>query len=167
MAAALADWRPSVQDVANLVPERTGAIAIDVGGTLVPRASFDADTLPTATQVEGLVRGVQSEVVSTVGAMPEALAVAPSGGTIGESPAGHVVALGAASLVESQFYPDLQGPGGPGAVLEDRYRRALTALAKAAVDLDAGTDPGDAPRAVAHFPATVALGLATTPWEAW
>lgn len=165
--ASLEAWLPTVSDVANLVPERTGAL--DVNGDLVPRASFDADTVPTATQVAGLVRGVQSEVVAEVGVMPDALCVVPAGGTIGESPAGHVVALGAAALVESQFYPDMQGggPDSPSTTLERRYRAALKALVKAANDIDAGTDPGNQPHPVGAFPATVAYGLATTPWEQW
>jgi hypothetical protein len=164
--ASLEAWRPTVQDVANLVPERTGARDL-ASGDLAPKGTFDADTLPTGVQVLGIVRGVQSEVVSRVGTMPTELATAPPGGTIGESPAGHVVALGAAALVESQFYPDMQGPDGPGTVLERRYAAALTALAKAAADIDSGSDPGDTPRAKASFPATVPLGLATTPWEQW
>lgn len=164
--ASLEAWRPTVSDVANLVPQRTGAV--DVAGELVPRASFDTDTMPTATQVAGLVRGVQSEVVAVVGLMPDALCVVPEDGTIGESPAGHVVALGAAALVESQFYPDMQlGGESSVATLAARYRDALKALAKAANDIDAGADPGDMPKAVASFPATVAYGLATTPWEQW
>lgn len=164
--ATLEAWRPAVSDVANLVPTRTGAL--DVGGDLVPRASFDAATTPTATQVEGLIRGVQSEVASEVGTMPAALCAVPAGGTIGESPAGHVVALGAAALVEGQFYPDLQlGGDSPSAVLERRYRLALASLVKAANEIGAGADAGDTPKPVGAFPATVALGLATTPWEAW
>lgn len=164
--ASLEAWRPAVQDVANLVPQRTGAISVD--DELVPRANFDADTVPTATQVAGLIRGVQSEVVSLVGDMPTALTLAPSGGTKGESPAGHVVALGAAALVESQFYPDMQlGGDSSAATLDRRYRESLKALAIAANEIGAGTDPGNRPKPVAAFPNTVAMGLATTPWEAW
>jgi hypothetical protein len=166
VAASLEAWRPTVADVANLVPERTGAV--DVNGALVPRASFDADTVPTDVQVAGLIRGVQNEVVPLTGAMPVQLTVIPSGGTIGESVAGHVVALGAASLVESQFYPDMQlGGDNPATVLDRRYRAALAALVKAVNEILAGTDPGDQPRPVGAFPATPQLGLATTPWETW
>ena len=164
MAAALEAWRPTVRDVANLVPERTGALD---GEGLVLRGTFDDDTRPTADAVAGLVRGVQSEVVARVGAMPEALAVVPSGGTIGESAAGHVVALGAAALVESQCYPDLQGPEGPAVILERRYQAALTALVGAKDGIDAGADPGGLPKPAASFPATVDYGMATTPWEQW
>lgn len=163
--AALTAWLPTVQDVANLVPERTGA---SNPAGLVLRPSFDATTHPTATQVAGLIRGVQSEVFAVVGVMPDALCVAPEGGTIGESPGGHVVALGSAALVESQFYPDMQGgTDSAAAVLERRYLAALKALAGAAVDIDAGTDPGDHPMPVGAFPPTVAYGMATTPWEKW
>lgn len=164
--AALSAWLPTVQDIANLVPERTGAS--DAAG-LVLRPSFDANTQPTAVQVAGLIRGVQSEVVAMVGDMPAALCLVPAGGTIGESPAGHVVALGSAALVESQFYPDMQGGGNdsPAAVLERRYLAALKALVMAAGDINAGTDPGDTPMPVGAFPDTVAMGLASTPWERW
>lgn len=162
MAAAPEAWRPTVADVAALVPTRTGAV--DAAGVVL-RATFDATTTPTDTQVLGLIRGVQSEVIATVGAMPAALAVVPSGGTIGESPAGHVVALGAAALVESQYYPDMQlGGESPAAVLERRYRLALAALASAANDIDGGLDPGDMVAAVALFPA---LTHAPTEFERW
>ncbi len=161
--AALEAWRPGVGDVANLVPERTGR---DDAG--VPRPTFDADTVPTDVQVAGLIRGVQNEVVPLIGDMPAALCLAPAGGTIGESPAGHVVALGAAALVEAQFYPDLQlGTDSPAAMLDRRYRLALTALAKAANEINAGTDPGDQPLPTGAFPATVRAGMATTFWERW
>lgn len=163
MTAALPAWLPAVGDVANLVPYRTGDNLGNLQGT------FTAATNPTATQVAGLLRGVQSEVAAVVGAMPDALALVPAGGTIGESPAGHVVALGAAALVESQFYPDLQLGGGdsPGSALDRRYRAALAALAAAANSLGTGTDPGDMVRPVGTFPGTVGRGLATTPWERW
>lgn len=166
MAASPEAWRPDVQSVANLVPTRTGAA--DAAG-VVPRGTFDADTEPTADQVAGLIRGVQSEVMTLVGAMPDVLAAIPSGGTIGESPAGHVVALGAASLVEAQFYPDMQGSGAdaPAAVLERRYKTALAALATAAKEINAGQDPGDPPRPVGTFPDTVAWGRGTSEWERW
>ena len=164
--ATLEAWRPTAADVAALIPERTGAENED--GTLETRGTFDADTTPTATQVDGLVRGVQSEVVSVVGTMPAALTLVPPGGTIGESPAGHVVALGTAALVESGFFPDSQlGVESPAGRLEARYRTALAALVKAANELSAGVDPGDTPKASGAFPATVPLGLATTPWEPW
>jgi len=160
--ASLEAWLPTVQNVADLVPHRTGNLTGAAQGT------FTTLTVPTAVQVQGLIRGVQSEVVALIGAMPDALAVVPTGGTIGESPAGHVVALGSAALVESSFYPDLQlGGDSAAAVLERRYRLALAALATAAVDLGAGTDPGDQTKPVGSFPATVAYGLATTPWERW
>jgi hypothetical protein len=166
MVAALAAWLPTAQDVANLVPNRTGAI--DVNDVLVPRANFDVDTVPTATQVLGLARGVQSEVAAVIGAMPDQLAVFPTGGTTGESSAGHVVALGAAALIETGFYPDQQlGGDSPSAVMERRFRAALAALARAALDINSGTDPGDQPRPSAAFPDTIAWGRATTSWESW
>lgn len=162
MAAALGTWRPTVGDVARLVPTRTlAADGTDTG-------TFGATTKPTATQVEGLIRGVQSEVVALVGAMPERLAEVPVGGTIGDSPAGHVVALGTAALVESQFYPDPAAGGDASSTLLDRrYSAALKGLAKAANDISAGGDPGDAVYPAATFPDTVARGLATSSFETW
>lgn len=153
--ASLEAWRPSVQDVANLVAERTGAV--DVNGELVPRGTFDADTTPTDTQVLALIAGVQTEVWAAVGGVSDALSDA----------AQWAVALGTAALVETQFYGDMQGPGGPGEVLTDRYRSAVAALVKADADTDDGADHGARAVAVGYFPATVPLGLATTPWEPW
>lgn len=164
MSAPLEAWRPTVADVANLVPERTSAP--NGSGGMGPLGTFDATTTPTGDQVAGLIRGVQNEVAPQVGSMPDSLCVAPSGGTIGESPAGHVVALGAAALVETQFYPDMgMGTESPGTVLDRRYRLALAALVKAANDINAGSLAGVPPKPVAAFPDTVALGLATSFWE--
>lgn len=155
--AALEAWRPSVADVAALVPSR-----------VAPGITFSSSTKPTDLQVEGLIRGVQNEVVPFVGTMPDELCLVPSGGTIGESPAGHVVALGAAALVEGQFFPDLQlGADSPVILLNNRYQAALKALAKAAYEIAEGQAPGDAPKPVGAFPATVRSGMATTFWERW
>lgn len=160
MAAALEAWRPTPADIARLVPTRTlAADGTDTG-------TFGATTKPTATQVEGLIRGVQSEVVAVVGAMPERLALVPAGGTVGDSPAGHVVALGTAALVESQFYPDPAAGGDASSTLLDRrYQAALKGLAKAAIDIYAGADPGDSPMPAYMFPDTLARGLATSQFE--
>lgn len=165
MPAALTDWRPTVAEVASVIPQRTG----DRDGDA--QASFTADTVPTATQVESIVRQIQSEVATRIGAMPVALTVAPVGGTIGESPAGRVVVVGAAAQVEDSFYPDLQlGGESLAARLWERYRTLLDALAASAADLATDGTLGTAvavPRPSAAFPDTVGAGYGTTPWERW
>lgn len=136
-------------------------------------STFTADTLPRASQVEEMIAGVQSEVITAVGEMPAALyaptPTASGPGGPGTSPAGHVVALGAAFMVERDFYPDQQGPGGPAALLWTQYQAGLKALSKAADDLDVdGDDPiGTGGLPSWAFPDTVARGLATTHWEGW
>lgn len=148
MGAALAEWAPTVRDVANIVPDRTGDVAVHDG-------TFDTTTVPTAVQVAGLVRQIQSEIVAVVGAMPASLVVVPDGGTIGESVAGHVVALGAAYHVELDFYPDQQLTGQSRAsMLREDYLRVLKSLAQAVNDADGGIDPGGTLAPTATFPVT-------------
>ena len=147
MTAALGDWRPSVADVAEIIPDRTGDIDVHAG-------TFDATTVPTATQVQGLIRQIQAEVVGVVGAMPSDLVVIPEGGGIGDTQPGHVVALGAAYMVELSFYPDQQLAGTSRAeMLREDYLRERGNLATAANSVDTGTDPGDPLRPTATFPA--------------
>lgn len=165
MATDPALWRPTVKDVADVVPTRTA----EPGGG--PGATFTALTLPTDNQVEGLIAGIQSEVATAVGDVPVELTVpmatASGPGGPGTSPAGHVVALGAGFMVERDFYPDAQGPGGPAALLWQQYQAALKALSAAVDAIGGGADPGDALMPSWSFPDTVARGLATTPWDRW
>lgn len=123
-------WRPTVQDVANVVPQRTG----DAQG--LAQGTFTAATVPTADQVEGLIAQVQAEVLTRVGAVTDELATpVAEGGRPAQTPAGHVVAVGAAAYVEMSFYPDL--PEGATSLWE-RYQALLTALVGAVA-------PGDQP----------------------
>jgi hypothetical protein len=163
MAVDPATWRASVQDVANVIPQRTGDPAGAAQGT------FTATTVPTGAQVEGIIRGVQAEVLTAVGEVTEELATpVAAGGGPGETMAGHVVAVGAAAYVEMSFYPDL--PEGATS-LWDRYQALLAALVGAAAP---GTQPG-LPGAEAgaerpmnadwSFPASVQTGVGTSTWE--
>lgn len=147
MPVPMTAWRPTVAEVAAVIPHRTG----DKEGTA--QGTFTFDTVPTVEQVESVVRQIQSEVAAVIGDMPDALAAAPAGGTVGESMAGRVVILGVAADIERSFYPDLQLAGDSvAAQLAQRYRDALAALANAAVDADAGSDPGDPLLPTAVFP---------------
>lgn len=160
MATDPATWRPTVADIAALVAHRAG----DRDGAAV--ASFSANSVPTASQVEALVSQVQAEVATRIGDVPTALAtpVASNSGP-GGTPAGRVVALGAASYVELQFWPDLQlGGQGPAQQLWERYQVALDALVAASADIAddgvLGSDPVMKPSY--RFPDTASIGRATT-----
>lgn len=165
MPTPMTAWRPTVAEVASVIPHRTGDIDGEAQGT------FTATTVPTAVQVESVIRQIQSEVATRIGDMPTPLTVAPTGGTVGESPAGRVVAVGAAAEIERAFYPDEQlGPNSPASLLAARYNELLTALIAAAADLAEDDELGTAeasPRPTAYFPDTVSYGVATTPWERW
>ena len=160
--ADYADWRPTVADVAAIVAQRTG----DPDGDA--RSSFRSDTTPSATQVETLIAQVQSRVATRVGVMPDDLAaeLVPGDGP-GSTPAGHVVALGAAALVELQFWPDMaQGGESPATQLREWYMAALDELAASAEDIRSDGELGTQPvRPAWAFPDTVGTGRATTPWE--
>lgn len=164
---ATADWRPTVKDVADLVPTRTAE-----PGSGGPASTFTTLTIPTAEAVEGLIAGTQAAVIGAVGEVPVGtlttpVATASGPGTPGTSPAGHVVALGAAFAVERDFYPDMQGGSGPAALLWAQYQSELKALIKAIDDLTGGDDIGGALLPQWSFPDTVAQGLASTHWEGW
>ena len=149
-------WAPSVQDVANLVPHRTG----DPDGAA--QGTFTATTVPTAAQVQGLIRQVQSEVEAEVGdELPPELTGAPAGGTVGEGPAGHVVALGAASYVETQFY----GTSPNDDALWPRFLRALAALRAGASGITSGGDVGSQLGASYAFPDLLGTGVGASWWS--
>ncbi len=151
MSAAPTDWRPAVADVAAVLAQRTGDRHGDA------QATFTADTVPTSAQVAMIVGQVQAEVATRIGAMHAALATPlVVGDGPGATPAGHVVAVGAASYVELQFYPDQQlNTDSPASALWLRYRTLLDDLARAAADL---ADDG-----VLDGAATVLLPAATFP----
>ncbi len=157
-------WRPSVADVAAIVSHRTG------DRTGMARLSFTSESVPNAAQVDRIIRQVQAEVAAVTGAMPAELTVA-NDGAMGpaSSPAGHVVALGAASYVELQFWPDQQlGVESVASQLWDRYVASRADLVKAVEDIRSGQEPGTEPsqvRPVASFPDAVGLGVGTSLWE--
>lgn len=160
-----ATWRPTVPEIAALLAQRPG----DAAG--VAQTSFSADTVPTDTQVAVIIGQVQGEVIAETGDMPAALAAVPVvGDPASASPAGNVVALGAAARVERQFFPDLQSFGtSPASQWHDDYVRALAALVKAVEELRAGevigTDGVDALLPSWNFPAAVQTGAGTSTWE--
>lgn len=165
MATDPATWRPTVAEIAALLAQRPG----DSAG--VAQTSFDTDTVPTATQVAIIIGQVQGEVISETGAMPAVLALVPvDGDPVSASPAGNVVALGAAARVERQFFPDLQSFGtSVASQWHDDYVRALAALVKAVEDIKAGGDVGTDETAELlgswAFPAAVQTGFGTSTWE--
>lgn len=167
MATDPATWRPTVAEVAALLAQRPG----DSAGAA--QTSFTADTVPTATQVATIIGQVQGEVIAETGDMPAELAAVPVvGDAISASPAGNVVALGAAARVERQFFPDLQTFGdSPASQWQALYEAAKAALVKAVEDLNSdgevGTDEAAGLMPAFAFPATVQTGLATTPWESY
>lgn len=158
-------WRPTVAEIAALLAQRPG----DSAG--VAQTSFDADTVPTATQVAVVIGQVQGEVIAETGDMPAELATVPvAGDPASASPAGNVVALGAAARVERQFFPDLASFGTSlASQWHDDYVRALAALVKAVEDIrsggEVGTDEDDVLMPTWAFPAAVETGRGTSTWE--
>lgn len=156
-------WRPTVADVAAIVFQRAGRAA---DGQAV--GTFDATTTPTAEQVENQIRQVQAEVRTRIGDPPESLTTAIDDGGPGSTAAGRVVAVGAASYVELQFYPDNQGGAdSPAVQLWERYQALLTGLATAVADLASDEVLGSETRVQSRwaFPDTVAAGIGTSHWE--
>lgn len=160
MATDPALWRPSVASVAAIVAQRPG----DATGTA--QTSFTATTVPSATQVATIIGQVQGEIIAETGDMPAALAAVPvAGDDISASPAGRVVALGAAAYVELQFFPDLQTfSESVSSQLWDRYVAAKAALVAAVADLRAGEVIGD-DEAQALLPAWSFPATGTSSWE--
>ncbi len=149
-----AAWRPTVQDVANIVPLRT------VGPNGRPGGNFTLDTIPTSAQVEGLITQVQSEVLTRVGDVTDAQAtpLRPGDGPA-STRAGHVVAVGAAAYVELDFYPDMPEAG---QTLWERYDKLLAGLAGAPVDGGGGPVLERPVSSQWSFPAA-----GTGDWERW
>ncbi len=152
-----------MQDVANIVPNRTIGLNGRPGGTFTP------DTVPTAAQVEGLITQVQSEVLNrteVTDAQATPLMVNGVAGGPASTRAGHVVAVGAAAYVELSFYPDMPEAG---TSLWERYTALLDALAGApAPGEPAG--PGVVERPPSpdwSFPASVQSGYGTSDWQRW
>lgn len=164
MATDPATWRPTVAEVAALLAQRPG----DSAG--VAQTSFDADTVPTDTQVAVIIGQVQGEVIAETGDMPAQLAAVPvSGDPASASPAGNVVALGAAARVERQFFPDLQAFGtSVASQWHDDYVRALAALVASVAHIRAGEEIGSDEAQILMpkwlFPAAVETGAGTPTW---
>ena len=166
MTTTAADWRPVTADVAAIIPMRPGE---DDAGN--PRPDFSPNSRPTSAQVANVIVMVQAEVIGETGTMPDALVVpADVAAGVASSPAGRVVALGAASYVELSFFPDLQLSGdSPASVLMRRYLDARAALLRTVAAIRAGSAVGDGMASAAspawHFPAAVESGVGSTPWD--
>jgi hypothetical protein len=97
-------WRPTVDDVAELLRARTkgGAAGVTEIGTFTDPTSSDEGTRPTASQVEGLIDNAVADVQSRVATnMPEEFA----------PQANHVACLRAANLVELSYFPEQTDDG--------------------------------------------------------
>lgn len=148
--ATPAQWTPSVDDVAALIPQRTG------DPTGAAQTTFTATTVPTATQVANIIGQVVNEVAGTVGVVPDNDPGGPGVRASLIDMAKRVVALGAAAEVETSFYPDQNVGGmGIGAVLYARYKDALKGLLSGVQTVLGGGAPGSADMGVPvySFPA--------------
>lgn len=113
MSAETNQWTPEPDAVAALIPQRTG----DPSGRAA--TTFTGATVPTASQVVEVIDAVVAEVHGACGVIDPDL----------YDTAKRVVALGAASYVELQFFPDKQlSPQSPSQELWSRYQTALKAL---------------------------------------
>ena len=113
--AHTAAWAPSLADVAGLVPTRT----IDSAGT--QQNTFTTLTLPTATQVQGFIDRIVSEVAGVAGEIPSARF----------AQAKHTATLGVAWLVERSF-PPTSGVQNVANDFVNDYRASLRALTASA-----------------------------------
>lgn len=171
MATPTASWRPTVAEVANVIAQRTGDASGNAQGT------FTTATSPSADQVDQLISQVQGEMIAVLGDVPALLATPPvAGGSPGSTSAGMCCAVGAASYVELQFYPDLQMGTAPIAEqLWQRYQIGLKHLREATMAIAAGGEIGAGQPANTTgswaFPATTAQvpdGIPVTTWlERW
>lgn len=127
---ALSEWKPTPDDVAALIPQRTGDPTGRAAG------AFGANTVPSLSQVLDRIDKVQAEVVAAIGASvtPDLIDAAKN-----------AVAIGVASYVELTFFPDQNlAAYGPASMLWERYISAVSTLRKGIVAgvAGAGDDAG-------------------------
>lgn len=103
-------WTPSADDVANLIARLLPSADGLVTGVLSPT------TIPTAQQVEGIVRGLVAELQLDL----------PSLTTEQQPAARRVVALGAAAQVAESYFPEVSAEYQRR--LDDAYERAREKL---------------------------------------
>jgi hypothetical protein len=121
-------WTPSPADVKSEIPQRVGG------------EEFTPNTTPTVTQVQLVIDKVVAEVVGEVGPFDPMVVLNPTAPvedriTLGDL-AKNAAALGAASRIEDQFFPEQQIATGMYGVHADggnqhlyaRYRRAVEVL---------------------------------------
>lgn len=140
-AVDVADWTPTDDDVAALIPTRTGD---ETGRAL---ASFSSSTVPTQAQVLAICAECATEVAAFVGDVDDSLT----------DMAKRTAALAAASYVELQFYPDHNyGSNGVAVALWERYQQSLKALKTAVDNVNAGIPIGgtDSPAPAYAFPSS-------------
>jgi hypothetical protein len=116
---------PGTQDVADVIPRR----AIDEDG--LGRGDFTVETVPTAEQVARIAAAYALEVAASLPNLREEL----------YTQARQVAAVGAASAVETSFYPEQQDSGTAGQSLAIRYRTSLATLARANSSAGAAATP--------------------------
>lgn len=126
--------RPAVADVAALIRARTKIAGGKEAGT------FTNSTRPTSDQVDNLIEFALDDVLGKV--------QAPEAGTVYEARVRGAVALYAAVLVETSYFPEQVGGGGRSAAqtLKELYESRLKALiAEGEVGTPQGEGDGDAP----------------------
>lgn len=118
-------WAPTTAQVSAVIPARA-------------RGTFDATTIPTATQVTELVSQVVTEVTGRAGSFDPSHVINPSSVTAGEDPvtlgdlARWATALGTAAYVEAGFFPEQQdAEDSPAQALDRRFNNAVQRLVDA------------------------------------
>ena len=146
-------WAPTNADVHAEIPARVS------GG-------FTTTSIPTAAQVTAIIGKVVAEVVAEVDDFDPTVVLNPSADVADQVTladlAANAVALGAASRIEDQFFPEQQNPVGAYGVQADggnqhlyaRYRRAVQAL-QDAIDRPGGATFTGSMRT--HLPAVETL----------
>lgn len=148
-------WKPTLERVHAEIPTRAG------------ERPFDATTVPTASQVTEIIGDIAGEIVGTVGDFDATHVINPDDTaddhvTLGDL-ARRAAAIGAASKVEDQFYPEQQTgdyvglDSTPSQHLYARYQRALELL-KTNVTLWRRRRDGRKPARTVRTPAALAPG---------
>ena len=118
----MADYTPTVQEVASYIRSRTRDQYGNEAGT------FNEDTRPTGVEVAELIAVAEGLVVPALGRFPESLAAS----------ARSLIALCAAILVEGSYFSDSQ-EGSQVENLETRFDKALEGF-QTAVNRNAPND---------------------------
>jgi hypothetical protein len=144
--------RPSVKQVANLVPARTR----NANGKLLQTFKNDGSTTPSADQVEELIDQAMREAYPVFGDnMPDS--PGPDPDALRKS-AQAVIAARAAALVERNYFAEeVNRNVSPYPQLQDDWEQGLKRVGKAMSEASVGDSIGatdDAPQAIGEFPDT-------------